>query len=177
MIRVSKLGDYAIVLMATIAREAAGQAATARALSAVTTLPVPTVSKVLKALARDGLLVSQRGKAGGYSLARPAADISVAAIVTAIDGPIGLTDCSSDDPVSCGLEVACPCRQNWKRINSAVREALEGVRLDAMVPPASGPATGGGGQGLAAEGSLVRRPPKRGRSQPTKSQGVGEVKP
>jgi len=134
MIHVSKLGDYAIVLMTYVAH-GPGRAATARELAAATRLSVPTVSKVLKALAKGGLLASQRGKLGGYVLARPATEISVAAIVSAIDGPIGLTDCSQKIPIECGRDTSCPCRANWRRISEAIRTALEGVRLDTMSPP------------------------------------------
>jgi len=166
MLRVSKLGDYAIVLMTYVARDAVGRAATARELSAATRLPVPTVAKVCKALARGGLLLSQRGKSGGFVLARPAQDISIAAIVAAIDGPFGLTDCSLEDPIPCSVEAACPCRSNWQRINAAVHAALEGVRLDTMTPP----------RRLASGASLVRRPRPTARKPSTHSRGVRELK-
>lgn len=166
MLRVSKLGDYAIVLMSYVARDGAARSATARELSAATRLPVPTVAKVCKALARAGLLVSQRGKAGGYVLARPAGEISVAAIVTAIDGPLGLTDCSLVDPIPCSFEAACPCRSNWQRINAAVLAALDSVRLDSMTPP----------RRPAAGASLVRRKRAAGRDPSTLSRGARELK-
>lgn len=134
MIRVSKLGDYAVILMAHVASAAPGRAVTARALAGATDLPLPTVSKLCKALAKGKLLISHRGKAGGFLLARPAPEISVAAIVAAIDGPIGLAECSAKEP-PCSLE-SCPCRSNWTRINAAVLAALEAVRLDMMMPPA-----------------------------------------
>jgi FeS assembly SUF system regulator len=166
MLRVSKLGDYALVLMAYVARDAVGHSTTARELSAATRVPGPTVAKVCKALARGGLLISQRGKAGGYVLARPATEISVAAIVAAIDGPFGLTDCSLEDPIPCALEAACPCRSNWQRINAAVLAALEGVRLDTMTPP----------RRLAPGASLVRHPRGGGRDPSTLSRGARELK-
>ena len=163
MIRVSRLGDYAIVLMAAIARSASGRAATARELADVTRVPTPTVSKILKTLAREGLLLSQRGKSGGYTLAREAKDISVAQIISAIEGPIALTECLAGQPSVCALQTGCPCRTNWNRINRAVLEALDKVRLDTMVPPEHGhpsaPPTGG----------------LQVRSRATDSQGATEV--
>src|SRR5687768_4622190 len=101
MIRVSKLGDYAVVVMSHVAGGAIGRSVTARALAASTELPLPTVSKLCKALAKGGLLVSQRGKTGGFALARPAPEISVADIVAVIDGPIGVTDCTAKQPIPC----------------------------------------------------------------------------
>jgi FeS assembly SUF system regulator len=167
MIRVSKLGDYAIVLMTCVAERAgAGERpVAARELAQASQLAVPTVAKVCKALAKAGLLVSLRGKAGGFVLARPARDISVAAIVTAIDGPIGLTDCSLAEPVHCALEAACPCGPNWQRINTAVVAALEGVRLDSMITPAR-----------TASGTSLLRRPHRGREPSTSSRGAREIK-
>ena len=166
MIRVSKLADYAIVLMTYVARDAGDRAVTARELSEVTRLPAPTVAKVCKALAKAGLLVSQRGKAGGFVLARPPVEISIAAIVSALDGPIGMTDCSLDEPIACSFEAACPCRSNWQRINAAIVEALEGVRLDSMTPPRR-----------SAGGTTLLRRPRSGRDSSTTSRGAREVKP
>ena len=84
-------------------------------------------SKILKGLARAGLLVSHRGAKGGYGLARPAHAISVADIIVALEGPIALTACIEHGPGECEIEALCPARANWQRINDAIREALEGI--------------------------------------------------
>ncbi|MEO1320261.1 MAG: SUF system Fe-S cluster assembly regulator, partial [Pseudomonadota bacterium] len=87
-----------------------------------------TVSKLLKRLARAGLVNSQRGSSGGYSLARPATDISAAEIIDAIEGPVAITDCASDQP--CDLESVCGLGNAWQEINRAIRSALESISLD-----------------------------------------------
>jgi len=101
-------------------------------------LALPTVSKVLKALVQHGLLVSHRGAKGGYSLAAAPEEISVAQIISAIEGPIALTECSDSTGV-CGQEPQCSVRSNWQRINKAVREALERVTLAELARPMAQP--------------------------------------
>jgi len=137
MIRLSKLTDYAVVLLTAMGRpETDGGAGmhTATSLADRTAVPAPTVQKILKLLARDGIVVSTRGAAGGYSLSRPADAISVASIIQAVDGPIALTDCVDGQEGSCGVERLCPMRGNWDRVNKAVRAALEQVSLADMAP-------------------------------------------
>ena len=106
----------------------------AGALASEAHLPRPTVSKILKGLAREGLLVSHRGVQGGYSLARKAEEISVADIIRALDGPIAMTDCITDESGNCDLQARCPTRLPWLRINQAVRGALESITLSDMAP-------------------------------------------
>jgi len=98
-------------------------------LAAATGLPAPTVSKLLAALARAGVLVSQRGAKGGYRLARPPAAITAADIVSAVDGPIALTVCIEHGAGACDVESLCPTRSGWRRINDAVRDAMKSVSL------------------------------------------------
>ena len=99
-------------------------------------------SKILKALARAGLLTSHRGAKGGYGLARPAEAISVADVISALDGPIALTACIEDGPGGCEIEALCPARTNWHRINDAIRDALDEISMAEMaqtIPLAFGP--------------------------------------
>jgi FeS assembly SUF system regulator len=98
-------------------------------------LPVPTVSKLLRTLAREGLLESQRGVKGGYALARPADEISVAEIIVALEGPIALTACATVADPDCAHESLCPIRSHWNRISVAIRDALRGVSLAEMAAP------------------------------------------
>lgn len=135
MIRLSKLTDYAIVLSGYISEHPVGTFCTARELGDESGLPLPTVSKILKTLSRAGLLISHRGNKGGYTLARPAAEISIADIISAVEGPPALTECSSSAPVLCELEDTCPARSNWIKINDAVCEALSQLTLADMVRP------------------------------------------
>ena len=104
----------------------------ARELSLRTRLPLPVVSKILKNLAHEGLLVSQRGAKGGYCLARDAGKISVAQIIAALEGPIALTECTLG-PGHCDQEGTCVTRTPWHRINQAINQALAGVSLAELV--------------------------------------------
>ena len=142
MIRMTKLTDYASVLMTFFAREAE-RAHNARDLAQETHLPLPTVSKVLKALARAGLLESQRGLRGGYALARDAAEISLADILAAMEGPVSLTQCNEPQGRRCPQESLCPVTDNWKRINHVVRQALSNITLAEMAAPLPRFALGG----------------------------------
>ena len=113
-------------------------------------LPAPTVSKILKILARQGLLTSHRGVKGGYSLQRTPEEISVEEIITAVEGPIGITECIDDTPGECGQAPVCPVRANWQQINEAIRQALDGITLAEMTPPATQElVTLGGGSSVA----------------------------
>lgn len=127
MIRLTNLADYAVVVM-TAAAKSGGLRLSAGAVSAMTGLPSPTVAKVMGLLARGDLLASTRGVAGGFALARPAAGITVADIVEAIDGPVALTQCV-EHSAACALHSGCAVRPHWPLINGAVREALAAVSL------------------------------------------------
>ena len=137
MIRLGKLTDYGLVLMTCIARAQSqdGNLHTARDLAKVSRLPLPTVSKVLKELLRSGLLASHRGIKGGYSLARDAHEVSLAEIVSALEGPIALTECSTDISGLCDLERCCPIKSNQQIISQIVKGALEKVMLSDLVQP------------------------------------------
>jgi len=135
MIRFAKLTDYGLVLMTLMARDSAAGVHTARDLASVSRLPLPTVSKLLKQLLQSGLLVSHRGIKGGYGLAKDAAEISVAEIVTAIEGPIALTECSTDVTGMCDLERSCPIKANQRVISQVMRGALEKVALSELARP------------------------------------------
>lgn len=133
MIRITKQTDYGIVLLTHLAANPDRQYA-APELAGEARLPLPMASKILKLLARDGLLASHRGVKGGYSLARPAEEISMAEIIAALEGPIAITECVSVES-DCTHEALCPVRSNWRRINEAVRAALEGITLAEMATP------------------------------------------
>ncbi|HEV2729395.1 MAG TPA: SUF system Fe-S cluster assembly regulator [Terriglobales bacterium] len=134
MIRLSKLTDYGLVLMSYVARSGRGLH-TARGLAAESGLPLPTVSKVLKTLLQSGFLVSHRGINGGYSLARGAQEISVAEIIAALEGPIALTECSTDISGLCDFEHGCPIKTNQRIVNQVVRGALEKLTLADLIHP------------------------------------------
>ena len=134
MLRMSKLTDYGTVVMTYLACEP-GRLHAASEIALEVRVALPTVSKVLKTLTHAGLVASQRGTKGGYTLARPAARITMAEILGALEGPIGLTECASN-PGQCIQETSCSVRGNWQRINLAIHRALEEVTLAEMVQPA-----------------------------------------
>jgi FeS assembly SUF system regulator len=136
MFRLTKLTDYGIVLLTHFAQHPERDAQNARELAAETRLPLPTVGKLLKELTQRGLLVSHRGTHGGYALARPAASISVAEVITALEGPIAITECNTaSDPGLCEHESGCAVRTNWRVVNHAIRQALEKISLAQMAQP------------------------------------------
>lgn len=134
MLRMSKMADYGMVILSTMAHEPERTRSTAE-IGAVTHLPLPSVSKILKILVHAGLVVSLRGAKGGYALSQPPAEISTARILDAIDGPIGLTECSTT-PGLCSQEADCPVRGNWQNVNRVVLQALEQITLEQMIQPA-----------------------------------------
>ena len=134
MIRLTRLADYAVVLMSHLAYHP-DELYNATDTAEATGLPMPTVSKILGLMAKGGLLTSHRGLNGGFTLARPPAEISVADVVCLVDGPIALTECVDDAASDCSFELACPARGPWRKINAAVKHALEGVTLAEIVTP------------------------------------------
>lgn len=160
MIRISKLTDYGIMLLTYIARDPL-HTRTARDLAVEAHLPLPTVSKVLKTLAREGLLVAHRGVKGGFSLARPPEEISVADVIGALEGPIALTECSLHASRLCQLEPQCPVGSNWQRINQAVLGALAHLTLAAMTRPLPRSVVPLGNRRPPLMGGLAERNPAR----------------
>ncbi len=134
MIILSKLADYGVIVATNLAAYPDRQV-TAGAVAAATQLPQATVAKLLKAMAHAGLVAATRGASGGYRLAREAKTISVAEVIAAIDGDIGLTQCSVHVD-ECSRTTYCPTRPHWAAINRAVGQALAAVSLDAMITPA-----------------------------------------
>ena len=143
MIKLSKLTDYGIVLLTYIARDRQRVLHTARDLAEQAQVPLPTVSKVLKLLLAADLLESHRGVKGGYSLSRAPEEITVAEIISALEGPFGMTECTVEhtgrtrQPRSsaCDLQPHCPVSRKWWVISHAVRDALERVTLADLVSP------------------------------------------
>jgi len=127
--RLSSMADYAVVTMSAAARHCGMVRVSAAQLAEETGLPVPTVQKVVSLLTAAGLLRSSRGAGGGLKLARPAAAISLADIVEAVEGPIALTACTDKGKHDCGLESACTVRPHWGVVNAAMRGALADVPL------------------------------------------------
>jgi len=131
MLRLTKLTDYGILLMTRMATS--GQERfSATELAEITHIPMPTVSKILQMLLHEGMLDSVRGAHGGYRLTRPASAINVRDVIGVFEGSIALTECNLDDGGACEQHEVCSTSNNWKRINHAVRQALEGISLADM---------------------------------------------
>jgi len=127
MLRISKLTDYGTVILAYMAAQH-GRLLAAAEVAEATGIALPTVSKLLKKLQRSGLVCSTRGSHGGYQLAQPATQVTAAQILDALEGPVAITECSSQHS-SCGIESSCRIGHAWKRLNGAIRQALNDVTL------------------------------------------------
>ncbi len=127
--RLSSFADYAVVIMSAAARAPCESRLSATMLSDETGIPLPTTQKLMGRLAAAGLFSSARGSGGGFMLARPAAAISLADIIEAVEGPIALTPCADDGRHDCALETGCKVKPHLGAVNVAVRGALSGVTL------------------------------------------------
>lgn len=127
MLRISKLTDYGTLVLAELANGGSGYASAAE-LADSTGLGVPTVSKLLKTLARAGLVVSARGPRGGYRLAREAGQITATDVISAFEGAVSITECSGSDS-HCDYQNVCRVGGAWQRINLAIRRALDEISL------------------------------------------------
>jgi FeS assembly SUF system regulator len=136
VLRLSKLTDYAVVVLVRLGET--GQVQTSPGIAQATGVPEPTVAKVLKILAANGLVASQRGARGGYRAVRGLADIPIAAVIDAIDGPIALTACVDGSASECESQSLCPMKGRWDPVNDAIQTALREISLadmrDASIP-------------------------------------------
>lgn len=131
MFKVNKLTDYATVVLISIARSHVVRST--QQISEKTGIPLPTVAKLMKNLNKAGLVKSQRGASGGYTLGRVPADITLADVIQAVEGPIALTACADTSDEHCNIQSVCPVQGRWNRVNTAVRAALADVTLADMV--------------------------------------------
>lgn len=130
--RLSNMADYAVVTMNAAARHCGGTRTSATELSGETGIALPTTQKLVSILSRAGLLKSTRGSGGGIQLARPAAAITLADIVEAVEGPIALTSCCDTGAHDCVMEGSCSVQPHWTIVNNAVRSALANVKLTSL---------------------------------------------
>jgi FeS assembly SUF system regulator len=153
MLRLSKLSDYAVVVLMRLQATPAGSVQTAPGIALATGVAEPTVAKVLKQLAQAQLVVSTRGARGGYALARPLQRISIADVIAAVEGPVALTACVDGATHVCECEGACQARGRWDMVNNAIRSALSAITLadmiDGQLPPALRPGERGDGLAIA----------------------------
>lgn len=154
MLRISKLTDYATVILAALCEDPQAVHSAAD-LAERTHIGLPTVSKLLKELQRGGLVRSLRGARGGYQVARPPAEISAADIIDAVEGPVALTECSSERG-HCGIESTCRVGHSWQQVSMGIRRALEEVRLTTLMRPDAAFSVPDLKHGLAAWRPLTR---------------------
>jgi FeS assembly SUF system regulator len=144
VLRLSTLTDYAVVVLARLARDGAepgsGRVQTAPGIAAATGVAEPTVAKVLKILGAAGLVEGVRGARGGYRLARPLAAVPLSEVIVAFDGPIALTACVDGGAGLCDAESICPVRGRWDPVNDAIRRALSGITVADLAAPRPLPA-------------------------------------
>jgi len=131
MLRVTRLTDYATVVLTVLASQPEEAVLSASELAELAGLEPPTVSKLLKVLAQSDLVAGFRGTRGGYRLARAAEDIALIEIVEAMEGPLAITECSLDHS-QCGIFHRCGIRSGWRRINDVIGDALRAVSLADM---------------------------------------------
>jgi FeS assembly SUF system regulator len=133
MLRLSKLTDYAVVIMAYLSQHP-GLAINAKNIAEHTGISLPTTSKLLKRLSHEGLLLANRGIKGGYQLAFPATDISLGTVIQTLEGPIALTECSHTT-LKCSVEKRCTIRDNWRRISAFIQATLMQISLADLIQP------------------------------------------
>jgi FeS assembly SUF system regulator len=133
MIRLSKLSDYAVVVLSQLARDM-GRIVSASGLAESTGIPEPTVSKVLKILVKGNIAVSIRGAAGGYMMARSPDEITVRELIEALEGPIAVTSCLEESNDLCGISSLCPMRGRWQKVNNAIMNTLDDMPLSDLLP-------------------------------------------
>ena len=134
--RLTHLADYAVVMMTAAARREPCARLSATELSEDTGVPLPTAQKLMQKLAAHGLLVGQRGAGGGYALARPVSEISLADIVEAVEGPIVLTMCADGVNHECVLDAHCKVKPHMSIVGDAIRSSLRAVSLAQLCSPA-----------------------------------------
>jgi len=137
MIRITKETDYATLLLGHMAERPLGEVHTAREFAEWSGLSIPMVSKILRRLTRGELVRSHRGVGGGYSLTRPAAEIALADVVRAVEGPISIVQCGTS-PGACEREAACPSRINWPRVSRKIEHALETIAITDLIGSSPG---------------------------------------
>lgn len=136
MLKISKLADYATVIMHWLSTHS-DERFSATVISKQIGIATPTVSKVLKLLNDAELVTSTRGTQGGYHLSRPAEQVSLANIISAVDGRPAITECG-DSESCCRYDHHCEIRGNWQYINNVIYYVLDKLTLQDMTGSLSG---------------------------------------
>lgn len=129
MIKISKLADYSIHIIHALMSET--EYTSAAKIAQKTLIPEPTVSKILKKLTHSHLVMSTQGSTGGYQLSKSAEKISLAELITVMDGKPAMTECCKKE-YDCARDHVCGQQSNWKKINKIVFSVLENISVKEM---------------------------------------------
>lgn len=132
MLKISRLADYAVSIMCALAK--ASKHCSANDIARMTNMTKTTASKILKLLTKGGLISSTRGAHGGYRLLQAPSEISLEAVVSAVDGPVALTACNTLEK-DCAHLSCCEYQSNWRAINQVVASVLSSFSLADMMQP------------------------------------------
>lgn len=135
--KLSAKARYAVRILIDLARHDAGGPVRTADISARTGVTVRFIEQILKPLKRDGLVLSTRGAAGGYALALPPQEVSLAHVIRTIEGALSLTRCC-ENPALCARLDDCPTHKAWLRVSRVMEAELEGISLRELM---DGPAT------------------------------------
>ena len=135
MFKISRITDYAVVILNTMGHKDVGTLFSANELAEKTAIPLPTVSKTLKLLTKGEIVKSHRGVQGGYALCRVPAEITIAHILRAIEGPLALTACVEESEDDCNAQSYCPLSGQWEKINTGIADILNSVTMEDMSKP------------------------------------------
>lgn len=134
MIKLSRLTDYAIVILVDLSNQK--DISSAQDIAIRTIIPSPTVSKILKLLSKDSIITSVRGATGGYKLNQPLKELSIVSVISAIEGPISLTTCTSHEGEDCNISMLCPLTKGWQYVNDTINNTLSSLSLQDLISKA-----------------------------------------
>jgi Rrf2 family protein len=140
MLRLSKKADYALIAMKHLALRGDRGSSSAREIAGLFDIPIELMAKVLQRLVQRGLLVSQQGTRGGYQLSRPPRQITVANVIEAIEGPVMVTACSTDEGGQCEQFSKCNVRDPLYRVRERILAALGDCTIADLAGDAPAPA-------------------------------------
>ena len=132
MLRLTKKADYGLMALKYLAEQASSGAQSAKDVAEAYHIPPQLLAKILQTLAKAGLLVSHAGTNGGYSLARPASEISAFEVIRAIDGPLFITSCITIHG-ACDLAGHCTIKEPLRKVNDSIKDLLSGIRIGDLV--------------------------------------------
>jgi len=131
LLRISRMADYAVIATSYMAKHPEANLS-ASDIAEATGVPLPSISKILKKLAKAEILQSKRGVAGGYKLSRSPKSITIADLISSVEGPIVMADCL-DHNRGCSLESFCTVKIPWQRVSNIIEEALTELSLADIV--------------------------------------------